>query len=270
MATKIKELYQRDAPDPKFISPSQFRITTPDDIPDTASALAMVARRLGLRLIVWHDLATLQPMQHHACTASIPHIFGWSEAELTAWNDMDKALHSPLLRAARVASEPFWVNSQGIHTARQDRVLQQITVADFANFAPGNAAIIVPVHMPFGQTGAAILTSRNLVRSNLASEMELAGNLLLPAIAQFISGYAAMCRDERYLPSPSVLTRREIQCLSWAAHGKTDYEISIILGCSHAGIRYHLSRACAKLGAVNRTQSVSRACQLGYVNISMT
>jgi DNA-binding CsgD family transcriptional regulator len=53
--------------------------------------------------------------------------------------------------------------------------------------------------------------------------------------------------------------------LRWAALGKTDHEIGIILGCSHAGVRYHLSRACISLGTINRAQSVFRACQLGYL-----
>lgn len=54
------------------------------------------------------------------------------------------------------------------------------------------------------------------------------------------------------------LTQRERDTLSWVAEGKSDWEISVILGVSETTVRFHVDNARRKLGAVNRTQAVAR------------
>lgn len=265
LATNVLELRRPQ----RHIAPARLedavRIRERHDIHGAALTLESAARALGLRILVWHDLATMAPMVDADGQPLDSGAFGWDEAELAGWRNFDRALRSPLLRAARVAGEPVWINRHGIHARLRDRALEQVALDDFEEFSASGAAIVVPVHLPFGQIGAAILVSNDPGRTNLATEFSLADEALVPAIARFVAGYVAVSRDERYLPADSLLTSREIECLSWVAHGKTDFEISIILGCSHAGVRYHVTRACAKLGAVNRAQSVFRACQLGYL-----
>jgi DNA-binding CsgD family transcriptional regulator len=67
---------------------------------------------------------------------------------------------------------------------------------------------------------------------------------------------------------PQTLTRREVQCLRWAAAGKTDGEIGIILSLSVSTVRFHLRNAAAKLGATGRAQSIQLAAGLGFVGAS--
>ncbi|GAB4483963.1 MAG: hypothetical protein OHK0018_15760 [Erythrobacter tepidarius] len=265
MATNVLELRRPQ----RHIAPDRLedavRIHDRHDVRGAALALERAARGLGLRMLVWHDLATLEPMVDAEGQPLDSGVFGWSEAELTGWRNFDRALRSPLLRVARLAGGPVWINRYGIHAPLMDRTLERFALDDFAESAPFTAAIVVPVHLPFGQIGTAILVSTDPGRTDLAAEFARVEAALAAAILRFVSGYVAVSRDLRYLPTDSLLTSREIECLSWVAHGKTDFEISIILGCSHAGVRYHVTRACAKLGAVNRAQSVFRACQLGYL-----
>ena len=54
----------------------------------------------------------------------------------------------------------------------------------------------------------------------------------------------------------------------WAAVGKTDREISMILSRSHATIRFHIQNAGIKLNAVNRSQTVFKAAQLGFIGLA--
>lgn len=54
------------------------------------------------------------------------------------------------------------------------------------------------------------------------------------------------------------LTRRERDSLALVAEGKTDWEISVILGIAEAAVRFHVDIARRKLSAVNRTQAVAR------------
>lgn len=61
------------------------------------------------------------------------------------------------------------------------------------------------------------------------------------------------------------LTPRERECLRWAASGKSEWEISQILGISEHTSEKHLLNAKHKLGAVNRVQAVAEAIRRGYI-----
>jgi LuxR family quorum sensing-dependent transcriptional regulator len=61
------------------------------------------------------------------------------------------------------------------------------------------------------------------------------------------------------------LTPRERECLRWAAGGKSEWEISQILGISEHTSEKHLLNAKHKLGAVNRVQAVAEAIRRGYI-----
>ena len=55
------------------------------------------------------------------------------------------------------------------------------------------------------------------------------------------------------------LTKRERECLKWAAEGLTAAEIATQLSRSLAVVTLHLASAMHKLGAKNRVQAVVRA-----------
>ncbi len=57
------------------------------------------------------------------------------------------------------------------------------------------------------------------------------------------------------------LSPRETQCLQWAAHGKTRWEISRILGLSQRTVAFHLDNARMKLDAASTTEAVAKAVQ---------
>ena len=82
---------------------------------------------------------------------------------------------------------------------------------------------------------------------------------------RFLAGYVKAHRTRRWLPGDCQLTKREVECLRWASIGKTDKEISMILSRSHATVRFHIQNAGEKLNAVNRSQTIFKAAQLGYL-----
>lgn len=65
---------------------------------------------------------------------------------------------------------------------------------------------------------------------------------------------------------PTDLTPRERECLQWAAIGKSEWEISRILGISEHTSEKHLLNAKTKLGAANRVQAVAEAIRRGYIS----
>jgi DNA-binding CsgD family transcriptional regulator len=79
---------------------------------------------------------------------------------------------------------------------------------------------------------------------------------------RFMASYA---EARGAVASPVRLTRREIQCLKWAAAGKTDAEVGEIVAISLPTVRFHITNATRKLGVVSRSQAVHRAATLGYI-----
>ena len=78
---------------------------------------------------------------------------------------------------------------------------------------------------------------------------------------------AAQLAEEKPRPRAPV-TEREVECLQWAAQGKSDYEIGAILAISPHTAHRHLENAKTKLGVCTRAQAVLRAYALGLVSIA--
>jgi len=64
------------------------------------------------------------------------------------------------------------------------------------------------------------------------------------------------------------LSRRELECLTWSARGKTVEDIAVILELSADTVRVYLKRVNQKLDAVNRSHAVAKAMCLGMIDIS--
>jgi LuxR family transcriptional regulator, quorum-sensing system regulator VjbR len=65
----------------------------------------------------------------------------------------------------------------------------------------------------------------------------------------------------------NLLTKREIDCLRWAASGKTDGEIAEILNIARWTVVTYLQNAKIKLGCSNRTSAVATALSLGIIEM---
>ena len=59
------------------------------------------------------------------------------------------------------------------------------------------------------------------------------------------------------------LTDREGECLTWAAAGKSDWEIGQILNISAKTVNYHIENAKRKLGVSTRVQAIVAAIRYG-------
>ncbi|ODU67536.1 helix-turn-helix transcriptional regulator [Novosphingobium percolationis] len=65
-----------------------------------------------------------------------------------------------------------------------------------------------------------------------------------------------------------VLTDRQRDCLLWAARGKTDWEISRILGISEETVARHIRMACDKYGVNKRLSVIVYAMTDGTITLS--
>jgi LuxR family quorum sensing-dependent transcriptional regulator len=78
----------------------------------------------------------------------------------------------------------------------------------------------------------------------------------------FAAGYAVgrLLHVPRRVESEKArITPREMDCLLWAAEGKTDWDIATILGISRPTVLKHIRSARDKLDATNRTHAVVKA-----------
>ena len=104
----------------------------------------------------------------------------------------------------------------------------------------GPDGMIASLHLGFG-------------RGALEDEQSLAIQVAGLALTERLMTFA----DEDARP-PVRLTSRERDSLALVADGKTDWEISVILGVSEGTARFHVDNARRKLGAVTRAQAVAR------------
>ncbi|HJT97571.1 MAG TPA: LuxR family transcriptional regulator [Rhodanobacteraceae bacterium] len=63
------------------------------------------------------------------------------------------------------------------------------------------------------------------------------------------------------------LTARELECLRWAAEGKTGWEIGRLLSISERTVVFHLENAARKLHVFGRRQAVARAIALQLLTL---
>ena len=244
-------------------------VASKSDIRRAAEAFRDAVAELGrYRIVASDNIATRRPMTDDDGAILAESVFGFRAPADQWWRNGQLALQSPMARACRYESQPFWANSDGFRTQHQNLYLDGISLNAFDERSFLHAAIIVPVHLPFGQIGMAAFGATEPERHDLSQEFEANADQLMLLTHRFLTSYAQITRRRQWLPTDIQLTKREVECLRWAAVGKTDKEISMILSRSHATVRFHIQNAGAKLDAVNRSQTVFKAAQLGYIGLA--
>jgi DNA-binding CsgD family transcriptional regulator len=209
------------------------------------------------------DLADPQPMCDQEGRPYAETTFSWIDADAVYWRDRKLALSEPFMTAVRLVGEPIYYADGGLHLGRTSKLLDAIDCSQARASAYLGEAIITPVHLPRGLVGAMLWCSKTEVGvADIFAEHA-------PRL-HFLATRIVACHNEargrpRNAVVPQRLTRREAQCLRWAAAGKTDGEIGTILDLSVSTVRFHLRNAASKLGASGRTQSIQLAAGLGFI-----
>lgn len=247
---------------------NDVEILRESDIRPAALALRDLALRYGNFQVSPHaDISSATPMTDMDGNILASEIFGWTNDQDVWWRNRRLALDSPLPRACRYESQPFWMNRHGVYCRSPNEYLNNVNLEYIAESLGDLAAIVIPVHLPFAQIGVVSFTCNNQQRSDLSNEYRLHWKILQTLATIFISDYVKLRPVRRIIPHDCTLTKREVDCLRWAALGKTDGEIAKILQRSHATVRFHLSNATIKLKANNRSRAIFKASQLGFLGI---
>jgi DNA-binding CsgD family transcriptional regulator len=234
------------------------------EMPALIAAVQAAGDTIGLPYVAAQaDLGDPEPMSDDEGRPYAETSFHWVDPSYAYWRDRKLALQLAFLTAARLVAEPFYYSDGRLGTWRPSHLLDEVDCSQARNTPNFGEAIIAPVHLPRGLVGAVFWCSREPVGVE-AIYAEHAGHLHNLAVKLIATHNEARGRP-RNATVPQTLTRREVQCLRWAAAGKTDGEIGIILSLSVSTVRFHLRNASTKLGATGRAQSIQIAAGLGFV-----
>lgn len=232
-----------------------------------AREIDQAGRDIGLPYIaVSADISDPSPVVGDDGRPLAETVFRWVDPNLAYWKDRAFALRAGIIRVVRVCGEPFYYHQGKMHSWRQVRALegvnQHIDPEAYGSYGV-RGAIIAPIHSPMGVIGA-IVWATDDASADIPSIFKAHGARLYLLALRFLSAY----RDAAVPAAATELvefTRREAQCLKWAAAGKTDAEIATIMGVSAPTVRFHMTNASRKLGVSGRSQTIRLATTLGYI-----
>lgn len=220
---------------------------------------------LGLPMVsVNGDYASNEMLRDHA-GRSLAEAFGWGTDILTDWRDEELTPFSPIGAACRLAHRPFAWHPAMFAAALPSRIeTPRERILDFLDMLGVVGGITTPVRMPFGRVGSVTWFSYDprFKLDRVLREHEDAFLLLGHYFMDVVNRYETVDATADIIAS---LSRREIECLTWVALGKTDSEIAAIIGRSPSTARFHVDKAVDKLNAISRTQAVAKAAQLGLL-----
>lgn len=157
-------------------------------------------------------------------------------------------LHDPIAICALRSKRPFsWAEARA-HASRAGRM-----VVDMVHDYGISHGMMFPMHALDSISGGVSLGGRNRPTLSTVQISEL----------EIVCQTAYYHLEEMLGPFPyqklAELTRRETECVQFAAAGKSNWEIARILGIKEDTVKKTLGRASAKLDTVNRAHLVATA-----------
>lgn len=126
-----------------------------------------------------------------------------------------------------------------------------------------SSGISLPVHAPNGEFAMLSFASDRLAEKNESRITDLNPQLMMLAYHIHEASMRVFRTDNQIV---SALTKREKECLLWAAEGKTSDETSMIMHISESTVRFHLNNAAKKLNVHTRRHAIARAICLGVIS----
>jgi LuxR family quorum sensing-dependent transcriptional regulator len=219
---------------------------------DVRQALENVSRIYG-----FHGFLVMVVPGKTCCSLSDTVVMtNWPTDFLINYDAANMMAGSPVIARLRKSTIPFTYDTTLDSRRRSDGKGNEV----LSLFERGNLrrGVYIPVHDVHGTCGAiAFGGNRELVNSAELKELTYK--------AGYLFGRLSEIKDIRS-PMPAVLSRREVECLHWAAEGKTTTEMAKILALSEYTVNHYLGRATRKLDSVNRVQTVAKAIRAGLIN----
>jgi len=139
---------------------------------------------------------------------------------------------------------------------------RQRLIFDEARAAGLKNGVSVPLHGPWGRVAVLSFASRAE-----DGEPEKKLGRLNALASQFHAAFTDLSQDARPPDTPVKLSCREKDCLMWTAHGKSSWDIGMIMNISENTVNFHLKNAMRKLGTTSRTAAVVKSIRSNLIEI---
>jgi DNA-binding CsgD family transcriptional regulator len=160
---------------------------------------------------------------------------------------------------ARQSTPLLWDGTEQYEHPRAAQMMRE--TRDFGR----QAGIYAPTHSMDGHFSVICVGLRHVPQAEAVDVLRHAAPLM-PALAAH--AHEALLRLLPGGPRPkSLLTRRERECLQWAAAGKTSWEIGLVLHIAERTVNFHLNNAMAKLSCHSRQHAIATALMQGLIGL---
>ncbi|NGX88369.1 LuxR family transcriptional regulator [Rahnella sp. Lac-M11] len=214
--------------------------------------------RLGFDALIYDYTPVPRSLEGELITPSLLRMCNVPGDMQKLWLESGYYQVDPVQHYALESCAPFvWSYQRPDNTSLQNRLSdlnKPVTHYMCDNNMPCGAT--VPLHLPNG--GFVTVTG---IHTGAGHELDIQDVLAeLSLLALTFQEYVFPLFDDSVLTCKHVrLSKRERECLAWAAEGLTAKEIARKLSRSVATVTLHLNTAGRKLGASNRVQAVVRA-----------
>jgi DNA-binding CsgD family transcriptional regulator len=157
--------------------------------------------------------------------------------------------HDVLPIEARRRVAPFWYSELA---SRIKFTTKQLELHDAASAYGWRDAFAVPIHGPGSLQGLVTLATRETLTLNRAD------CAVLETMARAVWEHCRAAESFGTFDSDQMpLSSREIECLQWAAAGKSDADIALLVGIKPATAHFHIERVKRRLGVNTRVEAVA-------------
>ncbi len=192
----------------------------------------------------------VKPVQHA--------INGYTQRWQQVYAERNFLWQDPTVSHCQTSSEPL-VWSEKMYSAGSRELWEESH-----KYGVGHG-LSIPVHEREGvKSMFSLARDQTIEKDSRELERMLAGARVLANCAHFAMTKLIVpglldARDPR-------LTRRERECLIWAAKGKTAFEIGMILNIAETTAVFHLNNVVRKFNVANRTQAIAVGVAMGLVH----
>jgi LuxR family quorum sensing-dependent transcriptional regulator len=180
---------------------------------------------------------------------------GWPAEFLQLYCQHDYIRFDPIARLVQQSANPFaWEGTSYFRSEDAGVAAVMKHAADFG-IARG---FTIPIHGPAGYVACVSMSGIDV---DLPAKLRPGVHLMAQYAFNRIWSLVAPLRKT------PCLTQREREVLTWAAKGKSAWEIGEILDIAKRTVDEHVQQTFRKLGAVNRTQAVAIALRNHLISI---
>jgi LuxR family transcriptional regulator, quorum-sensing system regulator CinR len=223
-----------------------------DDGPDLQQTLKAVAANIGVQHIAYAPLSSERSEDANLLSAICTYSFEWQ----VRYFKKQYAQIDPVMARGREAVLPFDWNE----LSREDPATQAF-FDDAADHDVGRNGMAIPIRNRKGVRSLVCFTSNH--PENEWAKYKRGNIAKLQPMAVLIDSAARI--NFKLTLDPVELSRREEECLIWAARGKTYHDIARILDLSFASVKTYLDTARHKLSCINLTHAVAVALATGVI-----